>query len=563
MPKVPEYNRQFINERNLNVQDNINYNEKQFGSAIGDGLEQVSKIADIYEKAKQEADMMRAKEALVKYKEQAIEKQTNPNDGLLNKTNADAIGLYGQFNSWSSGVKDSIGKNLTETQRGYFKSYADKADVLFQKSLNNHESKEIKNYEDNTFKSLIETSRENASFNFTNLDVVEQEIKDQEIEIYNYAKKRGLVTDNNKEIFKDMALTETSKTRRSVLEKLIDSQNIQSAEEYFKNNENKMTEKDSNAVRDALKTGGLAVKAQAEADKLFKMGSIEGGIKQANKIEDVELRDEVKKRLTGMEQELRQAEMLDRENNFQSAFNEVEANLNVYPKDTIGASRWSKLTPNERESLVELYNKKGVSDSTDPQVYEDLNRLMSNPKTRNSFKNISLMEYKPKLTMSDWKHFSDLQAKLRTGKDIQAFDGIESKNSIVNSALNEMGIKYTGKGSSPKTIERASNFRRQVDLAVVQKQNQLGRKLFNEEVRQITDSLSQTYITEPGFIFDRKKRAFELNDADQPVLNLKDIPEDFSINFENSFKKKTGRSPRKEETIQAYQLKLQKALGNE
>lgn len=523
MPQIPRYNRQVITEQADNTQENLNFNANQFGASLGNAI---ANVGDTYGKFKIEADTTKAKEAFNQYTRAAQEKLDLD---LLNRENRNAIGVKQVAEKEFNTLKQNYGKALSPSQKSIFNSLAGAQDNTFYSALNKHEVKQIGAYEDDVYKSTIDTQREQATFNATDFGVVNKYIADQENEIAGYAQKKGLVDPNDPTVLQNVLLTETSKTRRAVLERLIDSQNVVSAEEFFGANQDKMTEADSTAVRKALEEGMLTKKAQDEADRLIQSGGgVEAAIKSANKIEDVKLRDEVKKRVIGFEQEISQAEKLDQENIYIDGWNKMEANPKVMPKDLVGASKWAKLSPAKRKAMDDFYNAGGAPKQSNLDTFYEIQLMAGSRATRDKFLTTDLREYKSVLNDTDFKYFAKLQSDALSGKASaqKDLDGIETKESIMKGAMVQSGIVLRGNKTSLENRERESIFRKMVDDEIVAQQEATGKKVTNDDVRKITNKLAAETIVGPGAFWGvRKKRLFDVDATDvnriEPEVRVK------------------------------------------
>jgi hypothetical protein len=545
MPQIPRYNRQVINEKPLDLQENLDFTADK---AVGQLGQTISSVGDMYGKFKEEADRTRAKEVANAYTQMA---QNDLNTNFLNTQNRNAIGISQKAQDTFKKYQMDLTKDLSPNQRRYAEELISTQNNTFYNNLSKHETSQIGKYEDEVFQSTVENYREQAAFNATDFNVVNDYLAKQEEEIFNYTKKKGLYDENDPTVAKKYLMQETSKTRRMVLDKLVDTQNVESAEEFLKANEDKMTEADVSAARKAIESGVLAVKGQQEADRLFPMG-MQAGLREANKIENVKLRDEVKKRLMGKEREFAEAERLDGENQFEAAISRVRDNPRTFPRDLLGAAKFDRLPFNRQEALIKLYESGGQPTKTNPNVYYNLRLKAGNRATREDFKNMDLRLHINDLALGEFKEMVKLQQDLRKGINLEELDGIQSKNDIIKQAFE---IKYSLKNKN--NMEKFATFWKKVDTDIVAwKRENKKDNISNEELRKITNRLMTEVVTSEGYIYDAKKPVFLAGQK------IGDVPKS-ELNIIRQMLTREGLRPTESAILERYNERLRAKMENQ
>ena len=162
----------------------------------------------------------------------------------------------------------------------------------------------------------------------------------------------------------------------------------------------------------------------------------------------------------------------------------------------------------------------------------------SDPDRADEFKDEILPKYRGELSDKDMYHLIELQAGLRKGdsKATKALDGYRTDSMIVNDALAAAGFD-TGRNAGTKDKESVAKFRRMVDQQILMVQEKTGKKVNNNDVQQIVDSLMiKGKIKGSGWLWDDTARAFELS-TDEAENFMPEVPDDQRAKIVDALKK--------------------------
>lgn len=521
MATVRRYNPGGVTTQTMNEQINIQTTPEMFSGGAEQVGKNVSKVAELYAKELDRADQVRVLEAKQQMSDAANRFLNDSKTGVLNARGQNSFNSQERYSTEFIPQIDKIKEGLSQRQKEMFKNYEFETTQSMSKSIESHVAKQTYVVDEENSKAFLENEQNAAVYKYTDFGEIENSIRRQKDEISQMAKRNGVST----EVAGGQALEAESRTRTIVIEQLVNSNNSQSAKLYLDSNKDKMLARDVLRLEKLVKDGSDIQTAQAEADRLTSMGlSPKEAIAQANRIEDTKVRDEVKKRVFGFYDEIDKAERLKKEDDYLYSTNLVEKNIGVPPQDLVPKTMWASFSIQERKNLEEL-SRNGLTNTTDLGTYYDLELMAGSPQTRDKFQQLNLMTLKSKLADGDFKHFAKLQADMRQGKASDELDGIESKNSIVDGALDAAGYVYSGRKASTKDIDAANQFRRAVDQEVVRVQNETGKKINNEQLRSITEKLmTQTIIQKRRILPDIRRRVFELQKGDSAEIRYEDIP---------------------------------------
>lgn len=530
MPKIPTLDGNRVQEANLNISRMNSQIPERAAFGGGDSVARVNVAAErlgqeanrIQKEEQNKADQIAILEADKKLSELETKFLYDRDTGILNKKGKDSFSL-------PDTVVPEFEKQAQEIQKGlnsdYQKFSFSKMMIDRTKHLNNkvqqHVHGETKRYDEQVTKSYIANEMNAAIESFDDPERVQLAIDRQRGAILSHADRNGLDAETVKQL-----VTETeSKTHIGIISKIVNAGADLQAQKYYKDNKDKIIGEDRLSIEKTLKEGVLMGDSQRIADKIMSkdLGS-KDALAEARKIEDPRKRDEVVRRVKQQISDKQFALKADQDANFETAYQAVEANatMDAVPKEVL-----TKLSLSGRKSLearaAQLRN--GTPVQTDLATYYELEQLAGTPATRSKFLQTNLLEKKHLLSEPDFKHFAGMQKTLQSGKGNKQLDGIETKLSIVNTALSAAGIDYSKKASSDDA-QRTYKFRSMVDKLVNEKQEATGKKITNAELREITNNLMVEVITDKGFFFDTKKKVFELGLEDTAMIKVNDIPQD-------------------------------------
>jgi hypothetical protein len=180
----------------------------------------------------------------------------------------------------------------------------------------------------------------------------------------------------------------------------------------------------------------------------------------------------------------------------------------------IPASTWNQMSGNERNEAISYAKRlvEGVDVKTDVRELEKLYRQAD--EDPDAFTKLRLTElgFANRLSKGDMEEMLRLQHSMRTAgrkaieKDLAP---ARTRDQIWTTTIQGAGIK-------PNT-EAASMLQRRFIENVQREQTLRGKELTETEVQEQLDRLLIPVVTAPGFIWDTKKRGYELQANDVPL----------------------------------------------
>ena len=260
-------------------------------------------------------------------------------------------------------------------------------------------------------------------------------------------------------------------------------------------------------------------------------------IREARKIEDAALRDEVVSRVKARLDERATFTKTERAGLMRQVADYIDEFGTV---DGVPAEIWSSLSVSERSSF-RAYAKKGSGDvETDWNIYYDLSQMKANNPSQ--FLQEDLSKYLGKLGKAEVKQVMAWQRELdEAGSSASKDNWLQTKNSIVSDALTTMGIEY-GKSANPDSAKKASEFRGSVEnnLALWQ-QNNPGKTIAPDEFRNMVERLTiEVTLPDSGFMGrDRTMPLFEVESSPDWFFSgdIDDVPESERFEIEEELKR--------------------------
>lgn len=476
-----------------------------------------------------------------------------------------------------TGLLKTKGKNAFEIDKQYQEAWKEKAVKMKQglanddqlmmfnqmesqmrnssyNSIHSHISREADEFDKQTTSNYLKTYRDDAIMNFNNPDVIATSIERQKDAVAAMGQKYGLPGEVTKRSMQEVE----SKTHLGVVTRFLDSGGDTAGKEYFDMIKEKMTADDLSRASKLVEDATLRGEAQRTVDANFgQTDDYATLLERARSIKDDKLRDEVVRRTKNRIADDKAIKNAQRSENFEKAYWILNDTKNV---DKIPSSLMTSLDPADHTKIMNLAKKieRGVEFSTDWPTYYNLEQMAGDPQTRQKFKSVNLLNYRDKLDDTAFKKFSKMQNDMKSGKgtsDTQKLlDGIETKSSIVNGYLRSAGIE-TGAKASKDNQEKAAKFKRELDNRIVEKQQALGRKVTNEEIRSLSDGLMVEAVKDSAWFGDNSKRAFEVEASD---LSLDDVPQDRATDLIFKYQQRFGKNPTEQEIVEMHLYLLKK-----
>jgi DNA-directed RNA polymerase subunit F len=543
MPKVPELNRS-VSTRALNLQNKeVRASETAFGG--GPGVQRaIGAVSGLIETQKNQADDAQFKEAAAEISKRETESLYGEN-GALRKKGKDSFESY---DPTMKGFDDSVNElkqNYNPRVQRRIDEYKLRSKGNLDKAIQRHMFSEGQKYETQATKSLVKNEQNAAIENFNDPDRIWSSLNAQVLAIGNEANNKGWDEDT-----KDLEIGKAiGQTHYGVISKMVNGGADQEAVEHYEKNKKTIPGDYRQQIEKVLDVGKLRGESQRAADDIVnKNESLSTALESARSIEDPKKRDEVVRRVKQQFSDRKSAERFDQERTFE-AFNDilVKENGNL---DALPAAQLTDLTASQERNLKDYARKlrSGEQIERNSAEYYDLLTMASSPATRNKFLQTNLRDpkYLNSINSSQLSELMKTQVAARKGdsKTNKLLDGIQTKNSIINGALDAAEIEY-GKSANKENNEKANKFRSAVDKLVTEQQDKLGRELTNEEVRDITENLMVEVVTDDGWFVDTKKKVFELKAEESGEVKFSEIP------------------ARDKEEISAILRKMNKPVNNE
>lgn len=529
MPSVPRYGSSKV-ETNLAAPVKVGADTSLATFGGGDAAARVpqaaSNLMDQVVKIKNDADEVAALAAVNETKKYKTDRLYNAQDGALTQRGQNAFGIvdkYGQdFIKHGADMESNL---ANENQRAIYRKYFNAEDADFTEDLQRHLFKEADSFADEQSESLISNYRNDAILNYSNPEKVRASLMGQETEIMNHAKRKGLPAEWVKQKIGEV----TSKTHSGVIQSYLNGDDDRTAKAYFDANKDDISADERLKIEKDLNEGMLRGESQRQSDLIFSKNkeSMSAAVAEAKKIKEPKLRDEVLKRVQDNFAIKEKAEREDNENLHIAALNQIDQNNGDFAIEKING--WQRFSVAERDSLERYARDKkvGREPKTNWTTYYDVMQLAQNPDLKEEFLSTNLLKYRGDLADAEFKQVVGLQAGLRKGdsKATKTLDGYRTDSMIVNDALAAAGFD-TGRNAGTKDKESVAKFRRMVDQQILMVQEKTGKKVNNNDVQQIVDSLMiKGKIKGSGWLWDDTARAFELS-TDEAENFMPEVPDD-------------------------------------
>lgn len=526
-------------------------NTQQVQRASQGVADTIFKIAD---REKQVADDSVVKDSVsraVKKKNELL----HAKGGVYSQKGESAFGALDYFDTEFKKYSDEEHANLNnDVQRSQYKNALSQISTEANGNINSYMFAQRKVVQENAMKFGLEANREDAVLNFMNPGKVQSSINQQKALVLAWSQDNGI--DQSSDQFKIMMGDVDSKTHSQVIQRMVDSDQDLMADEYFKTHKSLLLSDDLIRTEKIVEAGTLKMNSQGTVDKLLSDPEMKktSALVEINKIEDVKLRDETKRRYENDYAAKERAEQADQNTLFDTVSKVLEQTGGL---DSVPKAQRTALSISQNSALEsrEAQLKSGKTPVTDWSQYYNLKTMASIPQTSDEFVKLNLGEYRPMFADAQFKELVDIQTSMRSkdGKSEKILSGIRTKDQIVKDVMNAAGI-------DKKDEKETDAFRRAVDEQVLLLQENNKREATSKEVDEIANELATKVITDPGFIFDTTKRLFELKPTeDFKEIDPEEIPQSELIKIEDALRR--NKIPLTQQNIiDAYSQKLKGTL---
>ena len=510
MPRVPTLQANRVQQTampNIRVQNVATAETFGGGQSAQNVMSAFQGVADkaskIFQEEKQAADKIKVSEALDSALRQKNTMLHDPKSGALMRRGQDAFGVMDEVSpAYAKYLKETEESLSNQEQKDQFRAMARDIHRDLDGSLMGHIGQETIRHEVEVNKSLVASLQEDAILNYKDPNKIQSALMKQEAQIRS---QRGI----SPEAAELEVMEARSKTHAAIIDRMLSEQNDTGASAYFKAVESQISPSLVTKLKGALEEGNLRGQSQRISESLVaKHTDLASALKAVDKY-DGKLEDEIRRRVKERFSEQESAQQLTAKQAYHEAYRIAETQMS---KDAIPPGLWNQLTPENKNAINSFLSK--PDQPADLGLYYDLKTMAANPETRNDFKQLDLMKYKHKLGET-FKELVNFQASLEKG-DTKGADGVLKEMQVINSVLEQNGF-------TAKDKEKNALFRERVDKEVIAFHEHHNRKPNNNELRDIAHALMVDTVTHDGWLWDTKKRGFELTDEDVPAEDRKQI----------------------------------------
>jgi len=512
MPQVPRYDEQKVQSQNLpgvKIQDVSNaaafgmgQGQAKLNKAQDEVVGSISKYVEIEKKHADEVSFLEFDKKLSEYQVQTEYGQ----GGVYSKKGKDALSSHEELETnWNKTTTQMIDE-LPSWQQDKARARVNQRWGSINEGAQRHAFSEKTKYDNELTKSYIANSQNEAQHNFTNPDRVKQSIEEQKLVINQHLDRNGIKDDAIRKNTIDEAV---GKTHALVISKYADSDNDVLAQKYYDDHKDEITGQAETQVTKLLEESSTKGKSQRLSAEIIKStktyGEALAKARTVGKTEGSKIQDATVARVKDFYSEKKLAERDLYEDLTNSASRIIDSTKNY---DAIPNYIKSQLPLNDKKALQNYAetSAKGAQTPTDWGKYTELRDMASNPKTQQEFADMNPLMYRNSLDDSKFSEMVKLRDGIRKGHPdtLKLLEGVRSKTQIVNDTLNKIDVT---KKSNP---EQYDSFYRKVDQQVEELQASTGKKASSADIQKIVDSLTIEGVTSKGWLWDTKKKAYEL-----------------------------------------------------
>lgn len=536
MPQIPRLGiNQIQSAQGPQQRVDTNVNQEAFG--LGNAKSVAPDIAAFAQKIKNDADQVAAMEAenkLIEYQNKFL---YDPKDGMIAKKGKDAFNLQNDLNESFAKTSSELTEGLSNpVQRAMFEKSAASRRMDMESQTNKYMSSQIQQYDDETTSAKITAEINNAVNGYQDPELITKSMMRQEQAFVDYGNRHGL----SPEVVKGKIDEAKSKTHSSIVSRMLANGDDLAAEAYYKANADGVLGTQKESVEKELEFGSTRGKTQRFGDEVMSKGMSESqALQYAAKtfVDQPKLREAAEQRVSYIYRMKDEAEKQKQEQLYLYAGKKVLETGNL--DDPSLTKVIGSMHPDKINDLRELANKNPILD--DNNNFYKLKMMASNPETRSKFMAADLsVDVLGKLNKQHREEIIDLQTSLRNkdGKADKELDGIYTSSQVVQQVYEKAGFDKS----------KDSEFQIIIDKDVADIQKATGKKLSNEEIRQIANKYAAEAVASKGFFWDTKKPKYQI---------LNEISPEDRINIEKSLK--ANRKPINNENIlNLYLMKVNK-----
>ncbi len=528
MPTIPRINDQRAQNQGLpTVQQSANAPAGAFGPDLSEAANQFSQVAF---KIKERADTARVMEADTNLMGLSNRLLYDPDKGALNARGKNALEADQRALAEFDKEVDTIRQNLSgRAQQEAFDKLVRQRRQQIERTTISHVNSEMRTYESQQYDALVEGSVETAANNYTDPKTIGMELKRQRAAIMARAQDQGWPEEQTAQALE----AATSATHTSVMQRMLTDKQYDLAREYFEANGEQLEGEQYTRMKGLVEKGGRLRQAQQSADSIMAQYSDEAtALKEARKINDPEVRDDVTRRVKARFSEQRSIEKQVNTDAMEAATDLIEGGADI---DDIPLTTQEKLNNQQLNAL-----KARAQQIANPEIknnWQAWTRITT--ATREELAQIEdpYVELRPLL---DDAHYNKALNLINKAKGIKqtADDEFDPSSNLsflqrAKQTALQAGVIPADKGPSDYTEEEAltySRFQTEAANRIEDRERDLGRRLTgNEEQAVMDEMLLEKYRVDSGFFGSDQEQfawALDADDAGDAYVPMEQIPEE-------------------------------------
>lgn len=466
----------------------------------------------------------------------------DPENGALSKKGRDAFALPEQIEADFEKQAGEVMKGMaTPEQRLAFERWLANERDSVNVSVMGHVQREMQVYAANEAKANIDNAVDLAiTENMTDIRQGAVKLADAERNFRAIGPSLGLGPEQVDSQVRAMR----TQAHQGTIAGMLARGRTQDARAYYEGVKEQVAAEQRDDIEKALKTGTVRKEAQQATERILTAGgTYEEQRAKAKEIADADVQDEVLQRIEH-EHAVREAQQREAEREtLRGVATTLERTKNIA---SIPPGVWSKLDPPQRSAfrnyvkdLIEQGDVKG-----DRRIWlREIEKANADP--LKWAQEVNLESQIDKHSKTDFNDLVNLRQQILNGQRNKAqtvIDGFMSNTQVVNERLAVAGFDSNPKAGTPEAKARWDMLA-EVDREVQRQQAQSGKKLSNEEIRQITDSMLIDVVTQKGEgIFSRAlvpgHSASIYDQTQKRGAVLASIPADKRAQIEESLRKR-------------------------
>jgi hypothetical protein len=425
---------------------------------------QVDDVANAFLDRKEKQDTVAAEDAYNKLQLKQDRLLNDPDNGLLNKRGANAVGkkFYTDAMTSFNTEADGISSALNGRQQELFQQRRDIAESRFSHQTMVHQAAQTRQFNDQTDSATIETEIGNIAGSPHDAMQFQMSMDRALKAISNGGDRNGLPKEAVKEL-KD-GFIEDAWTGRIL--GLVDS-DPEAAKGYYKKGKKFMTADNRAKIERVINSSSNTKASQELADKIFSTDKTQSQKEAEARKAPSEIRDSVLSRVKVQGDRERKLEKQAQSEAADYGYSLAANNMEI--PDTAFAAMDGKT-----EMVLRKLSEKGPPDTDNLEIYQAIKKLGPN-----EFRDADLLQFSRDLKESTLKSLMDKQVAVKNNDN-----SIIGDMTRVSASIESLGIIKSNKGAMYAKVDTWTE--------------SLGRKPTGDELQKFLDGLQREVITDKG-----------------------------------------------------------------